>query len=98
MSARWLSTADAWWSRDFGCRPEQLLPASTHVQAHQAGLSGSTGIWILVAGGAPLVSMPADVFAQYGERARAWTAEHVADGAALRRELGDLAPGRMGKI
>jgi GNAT superfamily N-acetyltransferase len=93
-----LATADEWWAQDFGCAPGELRPPSARVQAHTARLAEATGIWLLVAGGAPVVSMPADVFASHGERAKAWTAALVADEASLLRELSGLAPGRVGKV
>jgi GNAT superfamily N-acetyltransferase len=68
------------------------------VQSHTARLADATGIWLLVAGGAPVVSMPADVFASHGQRAKAWTTALVADEASLLQELSGLAPGRVGKV
>jgi GNAT superfamily N-acetyltransferase len=90
--------ADEWWAKDFGCSPDELRPARTRVQAHTARLRGTPGIWMLVAGGAPIVSMPADVFASLGERAASWTAATLSDEAYLLRELSGLAPGRVGKV
>jgi GNAT superfamily N-acetyltransferase len=90
--------ADEWWAKDFGCPPEELRPARARVQAHTARLAASSGIWILVAGGAPIVSLPADVFVSLGERAAAWTAATVSDEVQLLRELSGLTPGRVGKV
>jgi GNAT superfamily N-acetyltransferase len=61
-------------------------------------LTGSSGIWILAVGGAPLVSMPADVFVSHGERAKSWTGALVSDEARLLQELSSLAVGRVGKV
>jgi GNAT superfamily N-acetyltransferase len=55
-------------------------------------------MWLLVAGGAPIVSMPADVFATHGQRAKSWTPALVADEERLLRELAGLAPGRVGRV
>lgn len=93
-----LSAADEWWAMDFGCAPGKLRPGHTRVQAHTARLAGSTGIWILVTGGAPLASLPADVLASHGERAKSWTSALVSDESQLVRELAGLAPGRVGKV
>jgi GNAT superfamily N-acetyltransferase len=90
--------ADACWVKDFGCAPSSLRPSSTHVQAHAGGLSDNPGIWALVAGGAPLVSMPPDVLAVLGSRARTWSAELLTDETRLRQELAELTPGRVDQI
>lgn len=90
--------ADAWWAKDFGCSPDELRPALTRVQAHTARLAAAPGIWMLVAGGAPIISLPADVFASLGERALSWTAVTISDETSLLRELTGLAPGRVGKV
>jgi GNAT superfamily N-acetyltransferase len=93
-----LALADEWWAQDFGCGADELRPARARVQAHTARLTGSSGIWILAAGGAPLVSMPADVLVSHGERARFWTSALVSDEARLLQELSGLAVGRVGKV
>lgn len=90
--------ADEWWAQDFGCSPSELRPPQTRVQAHTARLQGTPGIWMLVAGGAPVVSMPPDVFESLGERAAAWTSATIANEAQLLQQLSGLAPGRVGKI
>jgi GNAT superfamily N-acetyltransferase len=90
--------ADEWWAQDFGCGPHELRPERARVQAHTARLSGSPGVWMLVAGGAPVISMPLDVFQILGERAAAWTAALISDEAGLLQELSGLSPGRVGKV
>jgi GNAT superfamily N-acetyltransferase len=59
---------------------------------------GNPGIWILVAGGAPLISLPADTIDALGDHARAWSAAHVADVATLQRELTQICPRTVDKI
>lgn len=93
-----VAIADKWWAQDFGCSPGELRPAETRVQAHTARLADATGMWLLVAGGAPVVSMPANVFAKLGERAKGWTTALVADETSLLRELAGIAPGRVGRV
>jgi hypothetical protein len=90
--------ADEWWALDFGCDPDELRPERVRVQAHKARLSGTPGIWMLVSGGAPVISMPLDVFKTLGERAEAWTAALISDETRLLQELSGLAPGRVGKV
>jgi hypothetical protein len=94
----WTRLADEWWAEDFGCTPGELRPTTTRVQAHTARLQESSGIWILVAGGAPIVSMPGDVFQTLGEHAVSWTRADVVDEAQLLRRLSSLGPGRIGKV
>ena len=94
----WEAKASGCWALDFGCSPHELRPARTHVQAHTANLASSTGIWVLVAGSGPLVSMPADVLATHGERAKSWTSGLISDERLLLNELAGLAPGRVGRV
>lgn len=79
--------ADAWWAQDFAIEPAALHPRQTWVQAHRGRLADATGISVLVAGGSPVVSMPAAVYAALGAAARRWTRDGVADGAALARAI-----------
>jgi GNAT superfamily N-acetyltransferase len=79
--------ADAWWARDFACAPSQLRPPATHVQAHAGELAGNDGIWILVVGPCPLISMPAAMLPELAERARGWTTPIVEDPAELAGQL-----------
>ena len=53
------------------------------MQAHRGRLADATGIWSLVAGEFPVISMPAAVFSVLADSARAWTRDSVADAAAL---------------
>jgi GNAT superfamily N-acetyltransferase len=82
-----LRVADSWWARDFACDPGELRPAGTRVQEHKGELTGNEGIWILVTGPCPIVSMPAAIPRQLKERARSWTAAMVENTALLEREL-----------
>jgi len=75
--------ADAWWSQDFSVDPSALRPATTVVQEHTGRLSGSTGIWILVTGEFPVISMPAKVFCVLRDTARGWSSSMVGDRAAI---------------
>ncbi|MDJ0523201.1 MAG: GNAT family N-acetyltransferase [Planctomycetota bacterium] len=90
-----LEIADRWWARDFACRPEALRPARTHVQAHAGSMIDATGIWILVVGPAPLVSLPQAAYDTLAERARDWSPALVEDPAAL---TAAIAPRRAEKI
>lgn len=90
--------ADDWWARDFACTGAELRPAQTRVQEHTGALLNHSGIWILVAGGAPLVSLPTDTFERLREPARAWSVADVANVTTLARQLADLCPRPIEKI
>lgn len=95
MRAGILGIADAWWARDFACAPGELRPAATRVQAHAGALNGDPGIWILVVGEFPLVSLPPDLVPGLEERARRWQAALVADPSALAAQLEPLVTGAI---
>src|SRR5687767_4644520 len=84
--------ADNWWARDFACPSTELRPTRTRVQQHTGTLADNRGIWILVAGGAPLISLPADIIDALGDRAQAWSAADVADVATLQQQLAPVCP------
>jgi hypothetical protein len=60
------------------------------VQEHAGTLVGATGIWILVVGPAPLVSLPRAAMDRLGDRAGRWSSALVADAAALAAEIRPL--------
>lgn len=51
-----------------------------------------------MAGGAPLVSLPSDVFGAVGDLAQAWSAADVADAHRLQQQLASICPRTVGKI
>jgi hypothetical protein len=79
--------ADAWWCRDFGFTPDELRPAATHVQVHAGDLAGKPGIWILLVGDFPLVSLPPAYVDLLGTRAKNWSRSTVMDEVTLKHEL-----------
>lgn len=56
---------------------------------------GATGIWILVVGPAPLVSLPRAALEALASRARTWSSALVADASALAAELRPLEVERI---
>lgn len=90
--------ADDWWARDFACSSAELRPTRTRVQQHAGSLLGNPGIWILVAGGAPLISLPADTIDVLGGRAQTWSAADVADVATLQEQLTSVCPRTVDRI
>ena len=90
--------ADDWWARDFACSRAELRPTRTRVQQHAGALLDNPGIWILVAGGAPLVSLPSDATNVLADLAQSWSTSDVADAAKLHRQLAPLCPRPVEKI
>jgi GNAT superfamily N-acetyltransferase len=90
-----LRIADEWWARELGCGAHELRPRSARVQGHAGGLVGQDGIWILVAGPAPVVSLPRALLPVLGERARWWSRQTVEDPRALLEELAPTVPARI---
>ncbi len=90
--------ADDCWARDFACASTELRPTRTRVQQHAGARLNDPGIWILVAGGAPLISMPNDMINVLGDLAQSWSPTDVADVASLQRQLAPLCSRRLGKI
>jgi len=90
--------ADDWWAQDFACASTELRPSRTRVQQHAGALLGDTGIWILVAGGAPLISLPSDMINVLGDLAQSWSATDVANVAHLERQLISLCTRPVAKI
>jgi GNAT superfamily N-acetyltransferase len=87
--------ADSWWARDFALDPSALRPPRTIVQEHAGRLVDAGGIWILVTGEFPVVSMPPSVFRVLREKAEAWSSSLVADPSAL---IEAIAPFRSTKV
>lgn len=85
-----LEVADRWWARDFACPPDDLRPAGTHVQEHAGTLVGATGIWILVVGSSPRISLPSAAMDLLANRASGWSRSLVADASALAAEVRPL--------
>ena len=90
--------ADDWWARDFACSTTELRPTRTRVQQHAGALLDNPGIWILVAGGAPLISLPSDTMNVLADLAQSWSASDVADAAGLQRQLDPVCNRPVDKI
>ena len=84
--------AAEWWAGDFAVAAGELRPAVTRVQEHAGRLLGNPGIWILMAGGAPLVSLPPDAMAGLADEARGWSVAVVSDPVVLRQRLEGRCP------
>lgn len=84
MDERSLEIVDAYWSRDCGCERSELRPSETRVRAHGGSLVGNPGIWILVVGEHPFVSLPAELHSELKETAKGWTKTSVQDPATFK--------------
>jgi GNAT superfamily N-acetyltransferase len=98
MSVSPTAIADDWWARDFGCSSAELRSKQTRVQLHAGTLLDNPGIWILVAGGTPLISLPNDSSTALIDLAQSWSASDVADPALLQRQIAPLSPRPVDKI
>lgn len=86
MNERTLQIADAYWAHDCGCEVAELRPSETSVQAHRGNLIGNSGIWILVVGDHPRVSLPDALLPVVGQSAKSWTKSSVQDPTTFEEE------------
>ena len=90
-----IELANRWWAGDFARRPDALRPTKTQVQAHAGRMADATGIWILVAGRAPVVSLPSGAMDLLADRAHGWSRSLVADHSALAEAVRPLQVERI---
>lgn len=90
--------ADDWWARDFACSAAELRPTRTRVQEHAGALLGNSGIWILVAGGAPVISLPTDNMNALAKLAQSWSVSDVEDPVRLQARLASSCTRPVDKI
>lgn len=84
LGAATARAVDRFWAGWLGCPADALRPPATLVFAHGPGLAGYDGTFVLLAGGAPVVSLPPALLAgPLGEAARGWSAEQVRAPTAL---------------
>ena len=90
LDVKTLDIADRRWAQDFDLGPATLRPTAPHVQEHAGRMQGAEGIWILWAGGAPLISLPESTWDVLTRRAITWDVELVSDPGALADALRPL--------
>jgi hypothetical protein len=66
---------DRYWAEWLGCTVPDLRPTSTRVHAHGPGLADYDGTFVLLAGGAPVISLPPALVPALEPVARRWSAE-----------------------
>jgi GNAT superfamily N-acetyltransferase len=74
---------DRYWAEWLGCTVPDLRPTSTRVHAHGPGLADYDGTFVLLAGGAPVISLPPALVPALEPVARRWSIAQVRDPAAL---------------
>lgn len=95
MLAESIDIADQYWSAEFGCDQEQLRPVLPRVQEHSGRLCGYSGVFVLVAQAAPLVSVPKPLLSAVAPRAIQFVPQAIRDAETL-REL--VAPGSVTRV
>jgi GNAT superfamily N-acetyltransferase len=78
-----IELVDRYWAEWLGCTVPDLRPTSTRVHAHGPGLADYDGTFVLLAGGAPVISLPPALVPALEPVARRWSAEQVRDPVAL---------------
>ena len=89
LTARTLDIADGYWASDLGCARADLRPPSTRVIPHAEALADYHGVFILLIGGAPVVSLPRHLYPALRASAAQWSAADVVSRAFLQHVLGE---------
>ena len=90
------NAVDAYWAAFFGCAPEALRRAESHVASH-VGLGDYRGAYAMTFGdAAPIVSVPPDFLDLARGAASRWNAETVNSPADLRALFGARAGDAIG--
>lgn len=95
LAAATLDAADGYWAAFLGVPRGQLRPAAPLVVPHAVGLAGYRGMYAQSFGGAaPVVSLPAELLARFGDDAAGAAAGGLVDDGRWRRVFG----GRMDAV
>jgi GNAT superfamily N-acetyltransferase len=87
LSPETLRIVDDFWAADLGCSRGMLRSSSAIVVPHPAQYSNWTGIFILLVGAAPIISLPRALFPSLSTRAQSWLASEALDATFLRSVL-----------
>jgi len=82
-----VEVADRWWARQLACERTALRPPAPRVRQHAGALAGHDGIWILVVGASPLISLPPALWRPLRAQAARWSSLLVADAERLTSAL-----------
>lgn len=95
LAAETLDAVDGYWAAFLGVPRGQLRPAAPLAVPHAAGLAGYRGMYAQSFGGAaPIVSLPADLLARFGDDAAGAAGGGLVDDERWRRVFG----GRMDAV
>jgi GNAT superfamily N-acetyltransferase len=89
LTAATLDLVDRYWAADLGCSRADLRSPSTHVVPHAGALVDYRGVFMLLVGGAPVVSLPRDLYPSLRAVASQWSGADVVSGTFLQDVLGD---------
>lgn len=96
LSSETCAAIDAYWAPFFGCLPEALHRAESHVVSH-AGLGDYAGVYAMTfESAAPIVSVPPVYLDLARSSAAGWSADTVDSPADLRALLGARAGDAIG--
>jgi GNAT superfamily N-acetyltransferase len=84
-----IDIVDGYWASDLGCSRAALRSQCTQVVQHAEAFSDYRGLFMLLIGGAPIVSLPRDLYPALHTVAARWSAADVLNVAALRDVLGE---------
>jgi GNAT superfamily N-acetyltransferase len=96
MTEATLQTIDDFWSNDVGCSHEQLRAERTILVAHPDHYADFMGIFILLVGTSPIISLPRELYLTLASEAQTWSASDILDGGRLRSLIGDRVDGIIG--
>lgn len=88
LSPETLRIVDDFWAADVGCSRDTLRSAGAIAVPHPAQYSDWSGIFILLVGPAPIISLPYVLYPSLCARAQRWVAAQVLDAAYLRSSIG----------
>jgi GNAT superfamily N-acetyltransferase len=89
LLAATMDIADDYWAAELGCSRADLRSPCTLVIPHAEAFAGYRGLFMLLVGGAPLISLPRDLYPSLRAVAAQWCAADVLSSTFLRDVLGD---------
>jgi GNAT superfamily N-acetyltransferase len=89
LLAATMDIADDYWAADLGCSRADLRPPRTLVIPHAEAFADYRGLFMLLVGGAPIVSLPRHLYPALRNVAARWSAADVRSSTFLHDALGD---------
>jgi GNAT superfamily N-acetyltransferase len=88
LSPETLRIVDDFWAADLGCSRAMLRSSRAIAVPHPAKYSDWSGIFILLVGTAPIISLPRALYSSLHTQAQSWLASEALDATFLRSVLG----------